>query len=86
MKLIIDIPEDVYTRLFDNGVQDNEISVNDLCEIAGALRLGTPLDNVKAEIEAREMIEINMEKHIYNMALHDVLDILDNIGKAESEE
>ena len=43
MKLIIDIPEDVYTRLFDNGIQDNEIATDDICEMARALRLGTPL-------------------------------------------
>ena len=43
MKLIVDIPEDVYTRLFDNGIQDNEIAVDDICEMARALRLGTPL-------------------------------------------
>ena len=44
MKLIIDIPEDVYTRLFDNGIQDNEIAVDDVCEMARAIRLGTPLE------------------------------------------
>ena len=43
MKLIIDIPEDVYTRLFDNGIQDNEIAVDDVCEMAMAIRNGTPL-------------------------------------------
>ena len=43
MKLIIDIPEDVYTRLFDNGIQDNEIATDDICEMARALRLGKPL-------------------------------------------
>ena len=58
MKLIIDIPEDVYTRLFDNGIQDNEIAVDDVCEMARALRLGTPLDDVKAEIGE----ETNMSK------------------------
>lgn len=42
MKLIIDIPEDVYTRLFDNGIQDNEIAVDDVCEMARALRMGIP--------------------------------------------
>ena len=50
MKLIIDISEDVYTRLFDNGIQDNEIAVDDICEIARALRLGTPLDDVTEAI------------------------------------
>ena len=43
MRLVIDIPEDVYTRLFDNGIQDNEIAVDDVCEMARAIRLGTPL-------------------------------------------
>jgi len=44
MKLIIDIDENVYTRLFDNGIQDNEIATDDICEMARALRLGTPQD------------------------------------------
>lgn len=43
MKLVIDIPEDVYTRLFDNGIQDNEIAADDIREMAMSLRLGTPL-------------------------------------------
>ena len=43
MQIVIDIPEDVYTRLFDNGIQDNEIAVDDVCEMARALRLGTLL-------------------------------------------
>jgi hypothetical protein len=43
MKIVIDIDENVYTRLFDNGIQDNEIAVDDVCEMARALRLGAPL-------------------------------------------
>ena len=43
MQIVINIPKDVYTRLFDNGIQDNEIAVDDVCEMARALRLGTPL-------------------------------------------
>lgn len=43
MEIVIKIPEDVYTRLFDNGTQDNEIATDDICEMARALRLGTPL-------------------------------------------
>lgn len=43
MQIVIDIPEDVYTRLFDNGMQDNEIAVDDVCKMARTLRLGTPL-------------------------------------------
>lgn len=43
MKLVIDIDEDVYTRLFDSGIQDNEIATDDICEMARSLRCGTPL-------------------------------------------
>ena len=43
MQIVIDIPEDVYTRLFDNGIQDNEIAVDDVCEMARAIRLGISL-------------------------------------------
>lgn len=43
MRKVIDIPEDVYTRLFDNGIQDNEIATDDICEMARSIRLGTPL-------------------------------------------
>lgn len=43
MRLIIDIPEDVYTRLFDNGIKDNEITTDDICEMARVLRLGIPI-------------------------------------------
>ena len=95
MKLIIDIPEDVYTRLFDNGIQDNEIAVDDVCEIARALRLGTPLDDVKAEMEKQikrdfafaETETLKVPCH-YGTAngLQVAVRILDNIGKAESEE
>lgn len=53
MKLIIDIDENVYTRLFDNGIQDNEIATDDICEMARALRLGKPLtvENLREDIE-----------------------------------
>lgn len=43
IELVIKISEDVYTRLFDNGIQDNEIAVDDVCEMARAIRKGTPL-------------------------------------------
>ena len=43
IKLVVKIDADVYTRLFDNGIQDNEIATDDICEMARALRLGKPL-------------------------------------------
>lgn len=38
MKLVIDIPADVYTRLFDNGVEC--IAKTDISEITKAIRKG----------------------------------------------
>lgn len=74
MKLIIDISDDVYTRLFDNGIQDNEIAVDDVCEMARALRMGIPLEEVKEEIENRAF------NYIY---IPQVFDILDRIGQGK---
>ena len=47
IELIVKIDANVYTRLFDNGIQDNEIAVDDVCEMARTLRLGKPLLNCK---------------------------------------
>ena len=57
MQIVIDIPEDVYTRLFDNGIQDNEIAVDDVCEMARAIRIGTPLPKGHGRIKDIDKIE-----------------------------
>ena len=96
MKLVIDISEDVYTRLFDNGIQDNEIAVDDICEMARSLRRGTPLDEVldkiRAEIKAMFppsgswMYEEGHEvEHTVCEVLVDVLQIIDKYTKGEGE-
>jgi len=43
MQLVIDIDENVFTRLFDNGMEDYEITNDDLCAIAKAIRKGIPI-------------------------------------------
>ena len=78
MKLIVDIDEDVYTRLFDNGIQDNEIAVDDVCEMARALRLGTPLDDVRAEIDQLPLVLLAGNYHIDKDY---VMEIFDRIGR-----
>ena len=80
IKLIVKIDADVYTRLFDNGIQDNEIAVDDVCEMARALRLGTPLtDKVResnlfltkcsAEDITTQIDKSNFSKEQYNADL-----------------
>lgn len=61
MKLITDISEDTYTRLFDNGIQGNEIAVDDVCEMARALRLGTPLPKGHGRLIDADVLVDGME-------------------------
>lgn len=44
MQVVIDIDENVFTRLFDNGIEDYAIANDDLSAIAKSIRNGTPLD------------------------------------------
>ena len=61
MQIVIDIPEDVYTRLFDNGIQDNEIAIDDVCEMARALRLGTSLPKEHGRLIDADVLADGME-------------------------
>ena len=42
MQIVIDVDENVFTRLFDNGTEDYEIMNDDLFAIAKSIRNGTP--------------------------------------------
>ena len=64
MKIVIDIPEDVYTRLFDNGIQDNEISTDDICEMARSIRLGTPLPKGHGDLIDKDRLLDELEKTV----------------------
>ena len=66
MKIVIDISEDVYTRLFDNGIQDNEIAVDDVCEMARAIRLGIPLPKGHGRLGDLDIILNKALKHREN--------------------
>lgn len=94
IELVIKIPKDVYTRLFDNGIQDNEIATDDICEMARSLRRGTPLDEVldkiRDEIEA-EMNDLYRQKSIDQRTLTIIhacqrhIAIIDEYTKGEGE-
>ena len=43
MQIVIDIDENVFTRLFDNGIEDYAIVNDDLFTIAKSIRNCTPL-------------------------------------------
>ena len=52
MQIVIDIDEDVYTRLFDNGTDFYD--TDDILAMAKAIRKGTPLDleGLKSDMKA----------------------------------
>ena len=79
VKLIIEIPKDDFKKLA-NPYQLNEVWCNRLKRM---VMNGTPLDDVKKEIF--KLID-NTDSIYGTSALHSVLEILDNIGKAESED
>ena len=84
MQIVIDIPEDVYTRLFDNGIQDNEIAIDDVCEMARASRLGTPLPKGHGRlIDADKIINSYLEG---NWNMHKILNDAPTIVEADRSE
>lgn len=87
MKLIIDIPDEAYNVLLTEQVLPPHIDVEWL------LIHGIPLDDVRAEIEqinshsARFRTSDGTVVYVDSHNVLEVLDnILDNIGKAESED
>lgn len=76
MKLIIDIPDNEYKYTCERTLSDRTFWDD-------AIRKGTPLDDVKAEIFDKAIKDANGEGFIF---LGRLLRIFDNIGKAESEE
>ena len=79
VKLIIEIPKAMYESV-QNGTYCGTLYKE--------LKNGIPLDDVKAEIEKKawNTQEIDGEHENYKVVdLSDVLQILDNIGKVESE-
>ena len=86
VKIIIEITKDAKIA-FDNA-ESNDLKgcYYDHGGIIGkAIQSGIPLNDVKAEIQAKEMVETEVAREFYNMALVDAIQILDNIGKAVSE-
>lgn len=84
MKIVIDIPEDIYTRLFDNGIQDNKIATDDICEMARSIRLGILLPK-----EHGRLIDADVAKKEFNKRAMDweggVIDCIATIIEADKE-
>ena len=80
MKLIIDIPDNEYKYTCERTLSDRTFWDD-------AIRKGVPLDDVKAEIDYERYRYLNLVGDSgYCTGLNKALKIIDNIGKAESED
>ena len=91
MKLIIDIPDNEYKYTCERTLHDRTMWDD-------AIRNGTPLDDVKAEIAKPQDIMLGrltsrsnagilqFGGEAYDKGVKHALEILDNIGKTESED
>ena len=61
IELIVKIDANVYTRLFDNGIQDNEIATDDICEMARALRQGKSLPKGHGRLIDKDHMIVRLE-------------------------
>lgn len=77
VKIIIEIDKDKYERCKERKLWSYDAEI-----LEGAVAMGIPLDSVKAEIKRMEYHMIDCDVLV---SQEEVLDILDNIGKAESE-
>ncbi len=59
MQIVIDIDENVFTRLFDNGIEDYEIVNDDLFVIAKSIRKGVSISKFLEELERKILMEVD---------------------------
>lgn len=82
MKLIIDIPEDIYKDIIENGFiydEDNEIVID-------VIKNGIPLDKIRAEIDLETRVKVQHYTNT-NAVIDAVLDVLEeNMTEVESQE
>lgn len=88
MKLIIDIPKERYNYIVQR-VEDNKNEVNYLPDIVHFIANGTPLDDVKAEIQASMYCDkdTRLVENANASGLKKALEIIDKhiIGEGDKE-
>jgi len=67
MQLVIDIDENVFTRLFDNGVEDYEIANDDLSEIVKSIRKGMILPEGHSRLIDADLLNTCLENVQVNL-------------------
>jgi hypothetical protein len=74
MKIVIDIDENLYTRLFDNGVDNYD----DAVDMAKAIRKGTPLSKYMDELKRRLFMDVDGGTDDRYLRYTDVCDRISN--------
>ena len=86
MKVVIDIDDNLYTRLFDNG----DIDAVDMLKACVAIRKGTPLPKYTEELKRRLFMEVDGGTDDKYLRYADVCDrisnTIDTYINAESED
>jgi len=83
-QIVIDLDENIYTRLFDNG-EDYTIVNDDLFAIAKAIRNGTPLPEHHGDLKDADMIKEHLKacfqngRPMYKPELHEVLEMVESV-------
>ncbi len=57
MQIVIDIDENIFTRLFDNGTEDYEIANDDLFAIVKSIRKGIPLPEGHGDLKDADKLK-----------------------------
>ena len=84
MQIVIEIDENVFTRLFDNGTEDYAIANDDLFAIAKAIRKGKPLPKEHGRLKDVDAFITKVKEdrkhsaYLRSWTADDVLSALDN--------
>lgn len=90
MKILIDIDENVFTRLFDNGTEDYAIANDDLFAIAKSIRNCTPLPKGHGALVDRSeviknLLDYKKGKKTLGQCIEDVQTIIEADWEGEEE-
>ena len=89
MRVVIEIDENVFTRLFDNGIEDYAIVNDDLFTIAKSIRKGVPIFKFLEELKRNILMEVDGGTDDRYLRYAEVCDRISNSidkYKAESEQ
>jgi len=86
MQIVIDIDENVFTRLFDNGIEDHDIVNDDLFVIAKSIRKGVSISKYLEELKRKILMEVDGGTDDRYLSYVDICDRISNSINEYKEE